>query len=225
MRQDIEAGRSGGWRRAAPTLFVAWLTSMSPANAHPHVFVDGGVDLEFDREGQLAALRVTWLYDAFETLYILASHDLSLNAEGGLDEEDRLALVKYRSDWPPDFDGSAHLSVDGGLVAMEWPTAVDAHVIDGRLKLTFVRTLSQPLTVEDADIGFYESTYFFAFAITQETNLIGAPEGCSADIVKFDPDAEDMELQGTLAKLGREETPNLSNVGALFADRILVSCA
>lgn len=28
--------------------------------AHPHVFVDGGVDFVFDATGKLSALNVTW---------------------------------------------------------------------------------------------------------------------------------------------------------------------
>ena len=97
----------------------------SPAIGHPHVFVDGGVDFLFEND-TLVALRVTWLYDEFETLYILSLYNLSLNAQGGLDETDRMALVRHRSDWPSDFDGSAHLSVGGAPIALKRPTDMDA---------------------------------------------------------------------------------------------------
>ena len=39
-----------------------------PAQAHPHVFVDGGVDFVLGAGAVLEALEVTWRYDEFETL-------------------------------------------------------------------------------------------------------------------------------------------------------------
>jgi len=213
-------------RLGVVALCVAFGIHNNPVSAHPHVFVDGGVDFVFGTDGKLVALNVAWHYDAFETLYILASHDLTLNTDGGLDEADRLALVKYRSEWPEDFDGSAHLSVDQVPVALEWPAGLDAHIIDGRLRITFRRELSSPLSLSgvQAELAFYESTYFFAFSITEPPKLLGTSGDCKAEVVTFDPSAENAELRSTLSKLGREETPAIANVGSLFADRISLSC-
>ncbi|EBA02264.1 hypothetical protein RB2150_09724 [Rhodobacterales bacterium HTCC2150] len=41
----------------------------------------------------------------------------------------------------------------------------------------------------------------------------------------FNPDAQDLDLKAALAKISREETPENDQVGALFADRISVTCA
>ena len=196
-----------------------------PAAGHPHVFVDGGVDFVFENDN-LVALQVTWLYDDFETLYILSSYNLSLNAQGGLDETDRMALIRHRSDWPSDFDGSAHLSVDGEAIALNWPTDLDAQMVDGRLQVTFMRELDEavPLTGLVADVAFYESTYIYAFAVTYLPELLGSGDNCFADVVKYDPSEHDEQLQATLARLGREETPSMANVGSLFADRIALKC-
>lgn len=198
-----------------------------PAKAHPHVFVDGGVDFVFDEKGVLEALRVTWLYDEFETLYILSSHNMSLNAAGGLDEEDRQRLIRLRSDWPDDFDGSAHLSIDGARIALNWPTGLDAGLIDGRLQITFTRQLEKPASLGRslAEVAFYESTYFFKFSVTNTPQLLGEFEGCKAKVTHFKPDAQDTALQTALKKLSREETPDIDQVGALFADRISIQCA
>ncbi|MEL6467495.1 MAG: DUF1007 family protein [Pseudomonadota bacterium] len=197
----------------------------SPAAGHPHVFVDGGVDFVFE-DHTLVALRVTWLYDDFETLYIFSSYNLSLNAQGELDETDRKALIRHRSDWPSDFDGSAHLSVDGEAIALKWPTDLDAQMADCRLRVTFMRELEEavPLARLVADIAFYESTYFYAFAVTDLPELLGSGDNCFAEVVKYDRSAHDEQLQATLARLGREEIPSIANVGSLFADRIALKC-
>lgn len=205
---------------------VACLLLAGQADAHPHVFIDGGVDFRFGPDATLEALEVTWRYDEFETLYMLSAQDLQLNDAGELDEEDRLALVQQLSEWPADFDGSAHPVMDGAAIPLEWPSDLDAHMLDGRLQLTFVRRLSTPLDMQgrEIDVSFHESTYFFAFSLTDPPELIGDADACSAQVVDFDPDSESEDLAETLASLGREETPELANVGALFADRIVVRC-
>ncbi|MEL6522243.1 MAG: DUF1007 family protein [Pseudomonadota bacterium] len=206
-----------------PALFAVVI---HPASAHPHVFVDGGVDFVF-REGRtLEALNVTWIYDEFETLYLLSSYGLSLNREGELDEADRKELVRLRSDWPEDFDGSAHLTLDETEVELDWPTNLDLHLVDGRLQATFTRRLSNPITVDEQilELAFYESTYFYAFSITNHPKVLGDQGRCLASMVPFDLDAKLASLQSTLAKLSREETPQTENVGALFADRIALIC-
>lgn len=205
----------------------AFALSASSALGHPHVFVDGGVDFVVRDGAVLESLDVTWLYDEFETLYTLSVAGLSLNAKNDLDEDDRKQLVRLLSDWPDDFDGSAHLSVDGASVALEWPTGLDVDLIDGRLEVTFSRQLTTPIALKDrsVEVAFYESTYFFAFSVTNPPVFVNDEGLCSAVVIPFDPDPDDTALQTALAKLGREETPEIQNVGALFADRIVVRCA
>ena len=199
----------------------------APLQAHPHVFVDGGVDFILSENNMLEALQVTWVYDAFETLYILSSYEMSQNEDGGLDEETRQKFVQLRSTWPSDFDGSAHLFTEGERVDLKWPSNLDAHLIDGKLQLTFRRALETPLDLSRVStrVAFYESTYFYAFSITKEPQLLGVAETCSASVTPFNPDIQDLDLKAALAKLGREETPENDQVGALFADRISVTCA
>lgn len=202
------------------------LVAITPASAHPHVWIDGGVDFVLGEGAVLEALEVTWRYDAFETLYILSSHGLGLNDEGALDEDDRQELVRHRSNWPEDFDGSAHLSVDGARVGLEWPEGLDAHIVDGRLEVTFTRRLGTPLPVarRNVDVAFYESTYFFAFSVTDPPRVSGEAGTCDARVIPFEPDGRAADLQDILFELGREETPDIENVGALFADRIELRC-
>jgi ABC-type uncharacterized transport system substrate-binding protein len=215
-------------RKAALVAMLCWgATGMAvPAKAHPHVFVDGGIDFVIDGDSRLQAVHVTWLYDEFETLYMLSSYGISLNSDGGLDEADRLELIRLRSQWPQDFNGSAHLTVQGASIPLEWPQDLDADVIDGRLELTFKRNLKSPILVKNAPVtaAFYESTYFFAFSITNQPNMIGPSEHCSKELIPYEPAHHSQSLQAALALLSREETPVLPNVGAEFADRIVLKC-
>lgn len=226
-RQD-QSGRKTGLRAAmaGTTFLIAGLLACAPANAHPHVFIDGGVDFRIDASSMQEALEVTWLYDEFETLYILAAQDIPLNAQGELSETSRLTLVDRLSLWPEDFDGSAHLSIAGETHELNWPENLDAQLIDGRLQITFTRRLSVPipLTTTPIEVGFFEKSYFFDFSVTNTPQIIGEASGCTTQVIPFAPDSNDRAMLDVLAGLGREETPEQANVGALFADRIILQC-
>ena len=215
-------------RHISATLCAACIATgiAGAALGHPHAFIDGGVDFVMDADGRLQELAVTWHYDPFETLYTLSAFEIPLNAEGGLDEADRLELVRRLGEWPEDFDGSAHLSVDDVAVSLQWPEGVDAHLVDGRILMTFTRSLEIPLEVRgrDVEVGFYESTYFFDFTVTLSPEVRGADGQCAARVIPFELDQQLARFQTMLLALDREETPETENVGALFADWIVLSC-
>lgn len=177
-------------------------------------------------DATLDALQVTWLYDEFETLYMIAEAGMGLNAAGVLDEADRSELVRQLSDWPEDFDGSAHLTIDGQPVLLNWPEGLDVQVVDGRLQLTFLRPLASPtsLSGRKVQVAFYESTFFFAFSVTKKPSFAPAGDACAAQVTRFDPETAPAGLMTRLAALDHEETPEIEDVGALFADRISVTC-
>ncbi|MEM8957695.1 MAG: DUF1007 family protein [Pseudomonadota bacterium] len=196
------------------------------ASAHPHVFVDGGVDFILGEDRVLEALAVTWRFDAFETLYTINSNGLSLDAEGQLSAMDLAQLTRVLAAWPKDFEGSAHLSLDGAPVALAPPKDLTADLVDGRLEVTFTRDLTEPLATAGQmfEVSFHEATYFYAFSLTDPPVLDGDSSGCSHEIVPFEPSEDDSALQTLLGALDREETPEIANVGALFADWVYLIC-
>ncbi|MEM7733899.1 MAG: DUF1007 family protein, partial [Pseudomonadota bacterium] len=118
-----------------------------------------------------------------------------------------------------------HLSHNGAPVGLNWPSDPQVQVVDGRIQAIFDRDLQTPLDLagQEAELAFYESTYFFAFKITNTPQLIGETP-CVADVIPFKADAGDASLLAKLASLSREEVPENENVGVLFADRIALSC-
>ena len=202
-------------------------TRSQSVGSHPHIFVDGGIDFVLSDGPTLEALQVTWLYDEFETLVILSSQGMSLNDGGGLYEADLRQLIRLSSDWPDEIGVAAHLSTDGVAVALDGPTKLDARLTEGRLEVTFTRRLETPLPLGEraVEVAFYESTFFESYAITKSPVVLGNPDSCTADGHPFEPDPKDAQLLTVLLKLSREETPEIEDVGALFADRIILRCA
>ncbi len=208
---------------------ATFLLGGAAVQAHPHAFVDGGIDFVIsDRAGvaTLDALHVTWLLDEFETLYMLSAAKVGLNSDGLLDSTDREAFTEQMRAWLANFDGSAHARHGASPIALEQPRSLEVAIVDGRLKLTFDRMLSEPLAVsgQEVEVGFYERTYFYAHTVTQPAKVKGAANACEARTFAFDPDSQSADLQATLQQLGREDVPDDTNVGVLFADRVLLQC-
>ncbi len=212
---------------AAAAVLVATLPAAPPAKAHPHVFLDAGVDLVFAEGGALEALTILWRLDEFETLYALASVGVIPDEDGHLAAEQHRALVTHFLDWPEGFDGFARLSVDGETIVLGAPKEAETRLVDGRLELRFARTLPTaiPLTGRSVEVAVYEDTYFYALALTDAPDPASLAEGCTARVIPFEPDAQLAALQVSLFDIGRDATPEIEGVGALFADRMVVTCA
>ncbi|MEM7378755.1 MAG: DUF1007 family protein [Pseudomonadota bacterium] len=216
--------------RAAVFAVLALGFGASTAHAHPHAFVDGGIDFVIGSHGDRAtldALHVTWLLDEFETLYMLSAAKVGLNNQGTLDATDNATFEAQMHTWLGNFAGSAHATTGGRKLALEAPSSVEVAIVEGRLKITFDRPLVDPVAVDGQriDVAFYEASYFYAHSVTQPSVVRGESTPCSTRMIPFNPDAHASAIQARLQRLAREEEPENTNVGALFADRIVLQCA
>ena len=62
--------------------------SSLPALAHPHVFVDARLEVRFDADGRVAALRHVWRFD--DAFSAFASQGLDTNGDGFRDSFDNV---------------------------------------------------------------------------------------------------------------------------------------
>lgn len=210
-------------RALALTLALALALAPGLARAHPHVFIDGGVDFLFDAEGRLDRLRVTWIYDPLTSLIML--EDLAIPADAPLDAAARARLAAYQTEWIPGFDGDSYLRRDDASVRLSGPLAPDATLRDGRAVISFERRLAEPFHPEgETVVEMYDPTYFTAYLVTEAPRLEGAPAGCAAQVEGFTPTGPLMALQQSLSALGTDEDPEDAEVGALFADKVRLTC-
>ncbi|MEM6974143.1 MAG: DUF1007 family protein [Pseudomonadota bacterium] len=200
--------------------------STLPATAHPHVFVDARIGLVVDEKARLEAIRVTWLFDAFHTLYILAFDGITPSPAGTLDAPARAQLARSYTDWQRDFDGFAKLSLAHEPVALDMPSDVGARLIGDRLEITFSRALAEPAALSEfsAEISVFDSSYYHAVSVAAPPTILGDARGCAAVLIPFESHTQTAEIRASLASLSREELPPIADIGALFADRIRLSC-
>ncbi|MEM7527977.1 MAG: DUF1007 family protein [Pseudomonadota bacterium] len=208
--------------------FLVLSTVPLPASAHPHVFIDAGADFEFDDDGRLSAIRVTWILDHFVTLFLLEALGADADRDGALTPEEEARIVADQMNWDEGYEGDSYLDVGGAPTALAGPSSGEAALQDGKLTLRFTRPLEEPVNVPGGDAGaiarIYDPVFFYAYFVTEKPQLMNAPDGCSAEVHPFEPTTELAALQQTLFELDQEEEPEQPEVGRLFADRIVLSC-
>lgn len=207
----------------AASLAFALALAPDPAPAHPHVFIDGGVDFLFDANGLLGALRITWIYDPLTSLFML--EDLEIDPATELDPDDRRRLAAYQTEWDQGFAGDSYLWEGDRRIALSGPVDASAEVRDGKVAIRFLRDVASPFRPGPATVAkVYDPTYFTAYFVTETPNLEGGATGCRARVAPYEPNGPLMSLQQSLLDIGVDETPEDPDVGALFADQVHVTC-
>ncbi|KIT15762.1 DUF1007 family protein [Jannaschia aquimarina] len=210
-------------RMLLSVLTTALMSLGHHAVAHPHVFVDARTGFIFDDDGQLTGLRITWTYDALTSLFLFDTLDLDKDRDGELDDADRAAIAAGETDWPPEYNGDVYLEVDGAIVPVARPLNAEAWMEDDLISVAFDLPLAEIVSDPDgALLRLYDPIYYYAYTILPLEDETPGP--CRAEVIPFEPDEATAELQVKLAALSREETPEQENVGALFADRVTLTC-
>jgi ABC-type uncharacterized transport system substrate-binding protein len=210
--------------RAMLTGLAALALAAPQARAHPHVFIDGGVDFLFDAEGRLADLRVTWIYDPLTSLFLLVDLGIAATEDAELTPDERARLAASQTEWVAGYDGDAYLRRGGVTVGLSGPNGPDAGLRDGRVAIGFSRALAEPFRPgEGAVVEVYDPTYFTAYVVTETPRLEGRAVGCRARVQPYAPSGPLAALQRSLSAIGVDETPP-EDFGALFADKVHVTC-
>ncbi|MFN3273721.1 MAG: DUF1007 family protein [Paracoccus sp. (in: a-proteobacteria)] len=216
--------------RAASVLCLSLLPQA--ALAHPHVFIDAGLRLDYDPSGRLAAVEVEWRYDAFYSLLILEDFGIR-PAAGGLTPEDAAVLRGFDGDWDAGFDGGLYLGSEGRRIALAAPRDFSVSLQDGQLVSRHRRPLAQPLSGEaPLVIQVYDPEFYVDFTVPQPPVVRGRAD-CRAELRPGDSyaaaDAYAAALRDALrrelsALEARDEEMVEVNIGAVGADEIRVGC-
>lgn len=194
--------------------------------AHPHVFVDARTGFVFGSDRQLEAIKVSWRYDEFTTLVLFETLELDLDQDGQLNDADRVKILEGETNWPQDYKGDIYLEVLGQDYPLGRPEAAAVMLNANQIEVSFDLPLSQPVRVDSAPIflRLYDPFFYFAYTIVSAKASPDLPEDCEAQIVHFEPTKAERVLQDMLAALGRDDSPEIENVGRLFSDEVQLTC-
>ncbi|WP_298360030.1 DUF1007 family protein [uncultured Litoreibacter sp.] len=214
-------------RYLAP-LIAAALLAPQAADAHPHVFVQAGVDIVFDRKGRLTHIKVTWGYDAFYSLLIAEDKGLDKDGDGTLTKREERKLAGFDAKWAPGFNGDLVAKLDGQPLKLSGPMKSTATMVNGQIVSTHIREVTgNPLVGGDTlSVQAFDESYYTSYELTLPVRLVGNGQ-CAIRRVEPDIDNELAQMEAMLLSIDADadlEEMDIPMLGEAFATEILVSC-
>jgi polyphosphate kinase len=202
-----------------------------PASAHPHIFIDTGLEVIFDGQGRAVAVKVAWVYDDFTSMLMLGDRGLDPDADGRLTAAEESALAGFDMAWDADYAGDLYVlrGPDGAAVDLGRPRDWSARVFDGRIISTHTRPLVTPVEPGPTPLVLqvYDPTYYTSYTILGTPVLTGRGD-CTVAV--FEPDLGEAEqvLREALAEYTADQSEQVEmdfpHVGAVFAEEARVTC-
>lgn len=215
-------------RWAAAGMVAGALLAAAPALAHPHIWIDAGVEVIFDPQGRATALRLTWVYDDFYSLLLVEERGLDADHDGNATPAETAALQGFDMGWQPGFAGDTYLLAGDASVALGAPEGWTAAYRGGRLTSTHLRAIDPPLALgRPLKVQVYDPGFYSAYTIAADPVFTPAlPAGCTAQVFEPDRDAADERLLAALAEYGADQDveADFPAVGAAFSEEVRITC-
>jgi ABC-type uncharacterized transport system substrate-binding protein len=208
--------------KIVPHLFAAACVAgafISPANAHPHVWVTVTSEVIYDAKGAATGVKHAWKFDDMYSAFALEG--LPQKTKGVFTREELAGLAEVNittlkeSDFFT-FAKAGSKDVDFGDASDYW-----LDYKNETLTLNFTLPFKAPLQAKNLSIEVYDPSYFvdFGFAEKDAVALVGAPAQCKADVEK------PKQMGSAQAQQKLSEANFLSgNWGQTFASKIAVTC-
>ena len=205
-------------------LFLICALAPLPANAHPHVFIDTGLEFRFDAKGDLVEIRIGWSYDDFTSMVILAEHGIEIDASFTEGQSGRLS--GFDMNWIEGFEGDSYLFLGDRPVALGPPHDWETRVENGIITTWHSRAPAVPLALEGAQVKLqvYDPTYYTSYTIARVPVIVGRGD-CSAQAYAPDPAQAAEILRLALEELsGGYDDEDFPAIGAEFSEEIRLTC-
>ncbi|WP_170362423.1 DUF1007 family protein [Ruegeria arenilitoris] len=198
-----------------------------PAMAHPHVFIDTGLEFIVDDAGHLTHVRVIWAYDELYSLYQLEDMKLDQDFDGVLTENEEKFLAGFDAQWIEGYNGDLVVFADGVPVSLSGPLEPTATTEDGRIVTTHLRAVDgDAVSASSLTAKAFDETFYIAYELTRPVTVSG-PASCQMDRIDPDIDGQLAQMQAFLLTLDADydlEENDIPLVGENFATEIFVSC-
>lgn len=206
---------------------LALILTPLPLHAHPHIFVDATIEVIFNAEGKVEALRLGWTYDDLISLTLVTERGLDPDFDGVLTEAELAEINGFDMAWQEGFLGDTYALLDEMPLALSGPTDWTVAYADGKLSSTHLRRLDVPVEVTEGPllVQAYDPGYYTAYAVTGATAT--GRDDCTVEIFEPDREAADQILQDALAEYSGGDAAEASfpAVGSAYAEEARVTCA
>ncbi len=220
---------------AFPTPYLRtmrWFTTLLtcclpiPAMAHPHVFIDTGLEFIVDEAGNLTHIRVTWAYDEFYSLLVLEDMRLDQDGDGVLTEAEEGFLTGFDAQWVEGYNGDLVVRMGDTVIPLSGPLEPQATTEDARIVTSHLRAVKDgAVKATGLSIKAFDESFYTAYEVTRPVTVSGA--ACEIERTDPDVDAELAQMQAFLLTLDADydlEENDIPLVGERFATEIRLSC-
>lgn len=194
---------------------------VSPARAHPHVWVTVTSHVIYDAKGEATGLRQAWQFDDMYSTF--AIEGLEQKTKGVFTREELAPLAEVNMTTLKDSDYFTFAKIGGKDVGFADAADYWLDYKDDVLTLNFTLPFKTPQKTKDLSIEVYDPTYFvdFGFAEKDAVALVGAPAQCKAVIQK---PKQMSAAPGQQLMSDAQAMAMMDNWGANFASKIAVTC-
>lgn len=201
------------------------LLTTSQAVAHPHVFVDTQLQIEFGEEGLAEAVRVTWTYDDLTSLQIIADRGMDPDFNSALTAEEIAALSGFDMHWDTGYAGDTYALLEDVPLALAGPSEWTADYANDMITSTHLRRLAKPVDIGTGTfvVRVYDPTLFTGYYIVGEPKQNGT-DHCDIRIQKPDLEAANALFNAAVAKLSTDVENDYPALGAAYAEEVHVTC-
>jgi ABC-type uncharacterized transport system substrate-binding protein len=193
---------------------------MAPAQAHPHVWITAKSEVMYAPDGAMTGVRHAWTFDDMFSTYALQG--IETKTKGVYTREELAPLAQTNVESLKEFNFFTFAKTDGKKTKFAEPVDYFLEHKDGALTLHFVLPLKAPVTSKQLALEVFDPSYFidFKFEDKDPIRLVGAPAACQLQFQR--PSDETANTQ----RLNEQNFMNgdNSNYGAMFANKIMVSC-
>jgi ABC-type uncharacterized transport system substrate-binding protein len=209
------------WSPTAVGLFALLMLASAPAAAHPHAWIDMHSEVVLDDQGDMAGLRLYWVFDEWYTAAIASEFAVSETTS----KEFLTALAKQNLANLAEYEYFTKVLVDGENAPIGKVTTFDTGLMSERLWLRFEVPLDETVDARTRKVSYkvYDPTYYIEILHVEDNPVTFDGQGadqCSAKVIDADPTFEAVALASALdvTQTGGD------NLGELFAQTVQVTC-
>ncbi|NEW85705.1 MULTISPECIES: DUF1007 family protein [Rhodopseudomonas] len=206
--------------RSALVAAVLALVGFGTADAHPHVWVTSTSELVYAPDGTFTGVRHSWAFDDMFTAY--AIQGIEPKQKGVYTREDLAPLAQTNVESLKEFAYFTFAKAGGKKQKFGEPVDYYLSYKDSVLTLHFFLPLKTPVKSNELSVEVFDPSYFIDFSFVEKNpvGLVGAPPGCTVSFQRPN------DGTATAQRMSEDNflSGDNSNYGAMFANKIAVTC-
>ncbi|MDP1576549.1 MAG: DUF1007 family protein, partial [Cypionkella sp.] len=119
----------------------------TPAEAHPHIFVDAQLEVAFNAAGEAEGVRITWTYDDLTSLQFVADRGMDSDFDGQLTTTEVAALSGFDMHWDEGYPGDTFALNGTAPLQLSGPSDWTATYANDKITTSHFRQLVPPLAL------------------------------------------------------------------------------